>query len=735
MNAHAKSGAVPRPVRTLLASATALLMVSTLVAANPVSADNHFRALDAWNNYFIQAGQGTTDGVFVRWSEPITPTTHGPVSGYTIHEASDCSGEAISTGQTGSWAPGRPAIRDLTMANWAAIQTGRTYHLRVAGATERASASSATNQAECFPFVAQLRAAITGRVTDAETGAGHPDATVVAYDGNGVEVGRQATVATAPQPATIGNYSIEGLAPGTYTVTASAPGYESQSRTVEAPAGQTLGVTFALRREVAPTHGTVAGRVTAASTGAAIAGATVSAHGRTATTDGDGAYTISALDPGEYTVTVAARNFLGASQTTTVEAGRTATVDFALQGVALGRWESTGPLSVPRYDHTTTLLNNGRVLAASGRRVVTGEPVQIVSSAEVYNPQKGTWTATGALNEARWSHTATRLRDGRVLAVGGFAAPYTLTATGAGSNAQPVTSTAEIYDPDTGRWTRTGDLHTRRTLHTASLLPDGTVLVAGGRTCDQAPPAACNFTFRTNTAEIFDPSTGTWTVVGDLTERRHTTSAALLHDGTVIVPAGFSETGNSRTADIYDPATRTWRQTAGPLNVGRARQGAMLLHDGRVLVAAGFQGRDTSEIYDPATDAWTHTGTVADAGRFNFRFQVLPDGQALIAGGAVPGTGVDSSTEVYDPATGQWHSGGAMPAAHGSSSSLSKTDEAILLGVPRSGNAKSTACGPHCGKVLVAGNSTNGAVSLYTPVCPTRMPPPSQRTTCVAHTP
>lgn len=389
-----------------------------------------------------------------------------------------------------------------------------------------------------------------------------------------------------------------------------------------------------------------------------------------------------------------------------------------------GSWEATGSLSVPRYDHTTTLLTNGRVLAASGRRVV-GSDVSILESAEVYRPQSGEWTATGELNEGRWSHTATRLRDGRVLVAGGFADPYV-----PASNAQPVTDSAEIYDPGTGTWTLTGDLNVRRALHTATLLPDGTVLVAGGRTCTDAPPTACNFQHRTNTAEIYDPATGAWTSVAPMAEDRHTTSAALLPDGTVLVPAGFTSQGTSRTAEIYDPATRTWHLT-GSLDRGRARQGAMLLHDGRVVVAAGFQGGDTSEVYDPATGTWTPTGNVAVATRFNFRYQTLPDGKALIAGGQVPFVGLTTTAELYDPATGQWSSAGEMPQVHGSSGSLSKTDEAVLLGAPKADKAQSTACGPHCGKVLIAGNNPDGGASLYTPACPTRMPASSQRPHCV----
>ncbi|MDQ4131378.1 MAG: hypothetical protein M3133_10410, partial [Actinomycetota bacterium] len=184
----------------------------------------------------------------------------------------------------------------------------------------------------------------------------------------------------------------------------------------------------------------------------------------------------------------------------------------AAQEQVEGVWETTAPLSVPRYDHTTTLLANGKVLAAAGRTMppAGAGPVELLTSSELYDPHSEQWRATGSLNEPRWRHTATLLPDGRVLVAGGFGSPYTLTASGAGSNAQPVLDTAEIYDPRTGTWSRTASMRTRRALHVATLLPSGKVLVAGGRTCNEPPPTACNFTFVTNTAEIYDPATGTW---------------------------------------------------------------------------------------------------------------------------------------------------------------------------------------------------------------------------------
>ncbi|MGH9263254.1 MAG: Kelch repeat-containing protein, partial [Acidimicrobiales bacterium] len=244
------------------------------------------------------------------------------------------------------------------------------------------------------------------------------------------------------------------------------------------------------------------------------------------------------------------------------------TVALGLPSPALaveGTWEPTGSLNVPRLQTTATLLDNGRVLVAGGRNFAFSDAL---ASAELYNPVTEAFTVTGSMADGRWSHTATRLPNGKVLVAGGFTDPAT------SLNAQPVLDTAELYDPATGTWSPTASMTTRRALHVAQLLPNGKVLVAGGRTCNAPPPTACNFSFTTNSAEVYDPATGAWTPAAPMTNPRHTTSAVLLGNGRVLVPAGFP--GGQNTAETYNPATNAWTPT-GPLAVNRARQGAMLL--------------------------------------------------------------------------------------------------------------------------------------------------------------
>src|SRR5262249_10603431 len=128
------------------------------------------------------------------------------------------------------------------------------------------------------------------------------------------------------------------------------------------------------------------------------------------------------------------------------------------------QWKATGALNVARFDHSATLLQNGKVLVVGGFGAG-----KMLSSCELFDPANGTWRVNGNLNTPRQRHTATLLTDGKILVVGG---------------GEPIKGrydgTTELYDPTSGKWTLTGSLKVGRIHHTATLLPNGQVLVAGG---------------------------------------------------------------------------------------------------------------------------------------------------------------------------------------------------------------------------------------------------------------
>jgi WD40 repeat protein len=166
------------------------------------------------------------------------------------------------------------------------------------------------------------------------------------------------------------------------------------------------------------------------------------------------------------------------------------------------------------------------------------------------------------------STRATLLSNGKVLIAGGR--------DGLG---YPRAS-AELYDPATGVWTRTGDLANPGTAHTATLLLDGKVLVAGG--------------LYLASAELYDPASGTWTITGSLATARDSHTAALLPNGQVLVAGGSDSNLNVlASAELYDPASGTWTDT-GSLATGRVRHTATLLPSGQVLVAGGFDDSYTN---------------------------------------------------------------------------------------------------------------------------------------------
>ena len=208
------------------------------------------------------------------------------------------------------------------------------------------------------------------------------------------------------------------------------------------------------------------------------------------------------------------------------------------------RWVPTGNLNVARADHTATLLADGTVLIVGGGNVDGSNDVYL-AGAETYDPATGIWSPAGSLRIGRsGGHTATLLPNGKVLVAGGVGVP-----------AFAYTESAELYDPTTRTWSPTGQLNTRRSHHTATLLRNGKVLVAGGL-------GGFN-NDNLHDSELYDPATGTWSVTGSMVYARYAHSATQLRDGKVLVAGGslfveimFEVTVDS--AELYDPVTGTW---------------------------------------------------------------------------------------------------------------------------------------------------------------------------------
>ena len=258
--------------------------------------------------------------------------------------------------------------------------------------------------------------------------------------------------------------------------------------------------------------------------------------------------------------------------------------------------------------------------------------IPLLLSGSAMAQSSGTFTATGAMTEVRSQHTATLLLDGRVLLAGGY-----------GARGEGLAS-AEVYDPSTGAFTATGRMATPRRMHSATLLPDGRILIAGGYSLGTALA----------TAELYDPASGTFSATGNLTFPRGWHTAILLANGKVLILGGEAVFPFVAPAEIYDPATNSFTP-AGPY-VGSGAcdfcAPSTLLADGRIL----FPQQSPAQLYDPATGIFTRTGSVLEAGQS--AATLLMNGAVLFAGGE--DLGRLSRAELYDPAIGVFFPTGDM---------------------------------------------------------------------------
>lgn len=363
-----------------------------------------------------------------------------------------------------------------------------------------------------------------------------------------------------------------------------------------------------------------------------------------------------------------------------------------LAATSIGDWQPTGRMDAIHAAHSATLLADGTVLVAGGDG--GSSPT---ADAELYNPNRHTWTTVAPMASDRGRHTATLLKDGRVLVVGGYdghdrlvepelylpdtrawapAQPLHLnrsrhTATllqdgrvlvAGGSDRDSATATTELYLPATGQWQSGPAMNQARLDHVAALLTDGRVLVAGGASRASNPDLALD------TAELFDPATGRWTPIPPMGTVRASAFAARLPSGEVVIAGGFDYPGGftvpTNTISLFNPATSQWAD-GPPMIAARGRSSGAVLAGGGLLMAGGFNSRQTfrsdatAEIWVPGTSRWTLLPLLG-VRRIDATVTALPDGDALVAGGFR-----EATAQLYLPAAPSRSAGGIAAAAHG----------------------------------------------------------------------
>lgn len=372
---------------------------------------------------------------------------------------------------------------------------------------------------------------------------------------------------------------------------------------------------------------------------------------------------------------------------------------FSITPIAKAAWLSGAPLTTARYGHTATLLGDGKLLVAGG-----GSEFGFFSSAELYDPTNGTWKAVGSMVGNRELHTSTLLPNRKVLIAGGLSTQY---------NYNYPSSGAELYDDASGTWTETGPMATARYSHTATLLPNGKVLAAGG---------GDTFGFLSS-AELFDPVTGQWTPLDRMTVPRSQHTATSLANGKVLITGGV----NLSSSEVYDPTTGKWTATGSMRNLRRLFT-ATLMANGRVLVAGGLGSGtvalSSAELFDPAAGTWTPANSMATA-RYSHTAILLPDGKVLVAGGC--GSDWLARAELFDPVTGTWAEIAAMTTPRsGHTATLLRDGKVLVAGglnqigdlieavssTESYGNALATINRQNDGRVRIQFSATPGSVTL-----------------------
>ena len=320
------------------------------------------------------------------------------------------------------------------------------------------------------------------------------------------------------------------------------------------------------------------------------------------------------------------------------------------------RWIRAGNMISARAAHAATLLADGNVLVTGGQTGLSIFPIQVMASAEIYHPATNSWTAVAGMHAPRRMHSSIRLRDGRVLVVGG-----TNLAPGSPLPAAELEQ-AELYDPQRDSWSFAGTGLPSLSDQAATLMPDGTVLVTGGST---------DTGFATTGAELFDPQTDRWrATTWPMATPRYGHTATLLPDRKVLLMGGYTTRSQSAgsfvypaselltTSEMFDLRGNTW-VAVGFSRMPRFENSATLLRNGTVLVVgSAYASNADSQIFDPKnTEQWASTGLKMD--RYLHTATTLADGRVLIAGGY--GVGSSTTAWIFTPIAGMSAPSGYAP--------------------------------------------------------------------------
>ncbi len=337
--------------------------------------------------------------------------------------------------------------------------------------------------------------------------------------------------------------------------------------------------------------------------------------------------------------------------------------NFSAFAQAVGTFAATGSMNVARAGHTATLLGSGRVLIAGGYN-----DSGALNSAEIYEPSTGTFTRTGNMTIGRYGHGATLLADGRVLIAGGVTSSL---------DPSTVGTSAEIYDPSNGTFTATGNPVASGT-NGGLLLNNGKVLLKSFG-YDIALWRQFGLE-KVVSLQIFDPATGTFADAGLSGNYIGVNTYTLLANGQVLITGqSLSQT----VAFIYDPGTGIFSptdpQTDGLLTATLLLDGNVLFTDVNNDVNEDDPPSTEAKLYTVSIGAFSRVGPTADGWRDRTRATLLPDGTVLITGGIGNDYGTLSSAELYNPTTGTFSIAGYMTAARQGHTTTLLTDGTVLV--------------------------------------------------------